>query len=70
MFFSSELTPLGMTEYVVLDITDKVPGYMGWNFQKDSEFTRFFNYHIIQINEIGLWRKTYRVISKFCLICL
>ncbi len=39
---------------------DKVPGHMGWNFQKDSEFTGLFNHHLAQVIESGLWNKIFK----------
>ncbi len=58
-YFGSNLSPLGWTELVALETTDSTQSQIGWTFQKDSELTAFFNYHLFNIYESGLWAKTF-----------
>ncbi len=61
LFYGSVLSPMGMKDFVALETTDGIPSYIGWTFQKNSEFTEFFNYHIHQVYEIGLWSRIFHV---------
>ena len=54
LYFGSTNVIIGDNSFVYLKMTDTVYGQIGWSFEKNSEFTEFFNYHIYQLFEGGL----------------
>ena len=65
LVYGSMLEPLMNKQLVALDTTDKVPGQICWALRKNSEFTEFFNYHLHQLFESGVYARTYRVSFAF-----
>ncbi len=61
LFFAGDLLVLGNKDFIVLDTIDAVPSYCAWAFQQNSEFTAFFNYHILNIYENGVWARILHV---------
>ncbi len=61
LFFGSSLSATGRKEIAVLDLVDSIHGQIGWNFQKGSELTEFFNFHLAKMYETGIFDRIYLV---------
>ena len=61
VLFDSDLAVFGNKDFVALDISDALHGQMGWAFQKNSELTDFFDYHLFHMGEIGVLPKIIHV---------
>jgi hypothetical protein len=46
LFFTSAFGLAHDQRFVALKMTDSIHAHHVWAFQKDSEFTDFFNYHL------------------------
>jgi hypothetical protein len=60
LLFDSTMMVVSNKRYVDLEITDGVNGQVAWAFQKESEFTDFFNYHLLKLQERGVMHKIVR----------
>ena len=64
LFFTSALRGLGKSQHTILKMTDSIYGHNGWTFEKNSEFTEFFNHHLFKLMENGLMNKLHRVCTE------
>ena len=60
-YFTGGGSVKGMTDYVALDMQDAVFGLVGLAFQKNSEFTDIFNFHLQKLEENGMLPKFHEV---------
>jgi hypothetical protein len=54
LFFAFELVVVGDDRFIPLIINDALYFNIGWTFQKNSEFTEFFSYHLSKMNEVAI----------------
>jgi ABC-type amino acid transport substrate-binding protein len=60
LLFDSVMVVIVDSRYEALKITDGINGQMGWAFQKNSEFTEYFNFHLFKLEESGVMYKLNR----------
>ncbi len=62
LFYGSSVSgEARQADIVVLDLVDGIKSQYGWTFQKDSELTEMFNYHLTKIFETGVFVRLIRV---------
>lgn len=59
LFFGSAFAFAHDHRFVPLVMKDSIHGHHVWAFQKSSELTEFFNYHLYKLKENGIMSKLY-----------